>query len=452
MARLFGTDGVRGVANSELTPELAYRLGRAGAFVLTRKSKRPTVLVGRDPRISGDLLESALVAGLCSIGADARCLGVVTTPGVAYLSRVTAADAGVMISASHNPVADNGIKFFDGSGFKLPDATEDEIEGLVKAEAAADQLPRPTGAGVGRVFRDEAEVERYVDYLVEVGGGEGSLAGVKVAVDCANGAASRIAPRALQRLGARVTAINAQPDGLNINVRCGSTHPDAMARAVREMGVDMGVAYDGDADRVIAADAAGNIVDGDGILAILAGDMMARKALPGKAIVATVMSNFGLEHALARVGTEVHRTRVGDRYVLEALRERGLALGGEQSGHIIMLDHNTTGDGVITSIELLGVVKRTGRPLADLASVMTRFPQVLVNVRVKDRRAFEKSETVAKAVRAAEAELGRDGRVVVRPSGTEPVVRVMVEALDEKRAHQVVDSLAAVIKREMGGE
>ncbi|MHB8947208.1 MAG: phosphohexomutase domain-containing protein, partial [Bacillota bacterium] len=347
---------------------------------------------------------------------------------------------------------DTGNKFLDGSGFKLPDATEDEIESLVKAEAEADQLPRPTGAGVGRVFRDEAEVERYVDYLVEVGGGEGSLAGVKVAVDCANGAASRLAPRALQRLGARVTAINAQPDGLNINVRCGSTHPDAMARAVREMGVDMGVAYDGDADRVIAADATGSIVDGDGILAILAGDMMGRGALPGRAIVATVMSNFGLEHALARVGTEVHRTRVGDRYVLEALRERGLNLGGEQSGHIIMLDHNTTGDGIITSIELVGVVKRTGRPLADLASGMTRFPQVLVNVRVKDRRAFEKSETVAKAVHAAEADLGRDGRVVVRPSGTEQVIRVMVEALDEKKAHQVVDSLAAVIKRELGGE
>ncbi|MHB8928782.1 MAG: phosphoglucosamine mutase [Bacillota bacterium] len=450
MARLFGTDGVRGVANSELTPELAYKLGRAGAFVLTRKSKRPTVLVGRDPRISGDLLESALVAGLCSVGADARCLGVVTTPGVAYLSRITAADAGVMISASHNPVGDNGIKFFDGSGFKLPDATEDEIEGLVKQET--DQLPRPTGAGVGRLFRDEAEVERYVDYLVHVGGGEGALAGVKVAVDCANGSASRVAPLALQRLGARVTAINAQPDGLNINVRCGSTHPDAMARAVREMGVDAGVAYDGDADRVIAADAGGNIVDGDGILAILAGDLMGRGALVGKAIVATVMSNFGLDHALAHVGAEVHRTRVGDRYVLEALRQRGLVLGGEQSGHIIMLEHNTTGDGIITSVELLGVVKRTGRPLADLASAMTRFPQVLVNVRVRDRRIFEKSDTVAIAIRQAEAELGHDGRVVVRPSGTEPLVRVMVEALDEERAHKVAEELSAIIRSELGGE
>ncbi len=450
MARLFGTDGVRGVANSELTPELAYKLGRAGAFVLTRKSKRPTVLVGRDPRISGDLLESALVAGLCSVGADARCLGVVTTPGVAYLSRITAADAGVMISASHNPVGDNGIKFFDGSGFKLPDATEDEIEALIKQEV--DQLPRPTGAGVGRLFRDEAEVERYVDYLVQVGGGEGALAGVKVAVDCANGAASSIAPLALQRLGARVTAINAQPDGLNINVRCGSTHPEAMARAVREMGVDTGLAYDGDADRVIAADAGGNIVDGDGILALLATDMAARGALPGKAIVATVMSNFGLDHALAHVGAEVHRTRVGDRYVLEALRERGLVLGGEQSGHIIMLEHNTTGDGIITSVELLGVVKRTGRPLADLASAMPRFPQVLVNVRVRDRRIFEKSDTVAIAIRQAEAELGHDGRVVVRPSGTEPLVRVMVEALDEERAHKVAEELSAIIRSELGGE
>jgi len=452
VARLFGTDGVRGVANSELTPELAYKLGRAGAFVLTRKSKRPTVLVGRDPRISGDLLESALVAGLCSIGADARCLGVVTTPGVAYLSRITAADAGVMISASHNPVADNGIKFFDESGFKLPDATEDEIEALVKAGGEGDQLPRPTGAGVGRVFRDEAEVERYVDHLVQVGGGEGALAGVKIVVDCANGAASRIAPVVLQRLGARVTAINAQPDGLNINVRCGSTHPEAMARAVRELGVDAGLAYDGDADRVIAADADGNIVDGDGILAILATDMMARGALPGRAIVATVMSNFGLDHALARVGAQVHRTRVGDRYVLEALRDRGLALGGEQSGHIIMLDHNTTGDGLITSVQLLRVVKRTGRPLADLASVMTRFPQVLVNVRVSDRRAFEKSDPVAAAIRRAESELGSEGRVVVRPSGTEPLVRVMVEAMDEEKARRVADDLAALIRNVLGGE
>ncbi len=436
MGRLFGTDGVRGLANADLTPELALSLALAAAHVLAEShlGHRPVAVVGRDPRASGELLEAAVVAGLLSAGADVRRVGVVPTPAVAYLTRDLGADLGVMLSASHNPMPDNGVKFFDRDGFKLPDQVEDAIEA-----GLSEQWTRPVGAHVGRVRDDVDAVKRYVEHLVAAV--PHRLDGLRVVVDCANGAASRVAPEALRRAGADVVAIHAEPDGLNINEGSGSTHPEVVAAAVRANGADAGIAHDGDADRCLAVDAAGNLVDGDAILATCA------VGLKVPAVVTTVMTNLGFKHAMAARGVEVVETSVGDRYVLEAMRERGIALGGEQSGHLIFLDHTTTGDGVLTALQLLGLVAASGRPLAELAAVMTRLPQVLLNVRVGDKSALDASAEVATAVKAAAERLGDTGRVLVRPSGTEPVVRVMVEAADDTVASEVAAEVAATVER-----
>ena len=425
MGRLFGTDGVRGLANADLTPELALTLAASAARVLGAR----LAVVGRDTRASGELLDAAVVAGLASAGCSAIRVGVLPTPGVAFLVRHLGADLGVMLSASHNPMPDNGVKLFDAGGYKLPDGVEDEIEATLAAS-----WDRPTGAGVGRVSDEPGGVAAYVDHLVA---SADRLDGLTVVVDCANGAASTVAPAALAALGATVVAIHAEPDGLNINEACGSTHPESLVDAVRAHGADVGIAHDGDADRCLAVTAAGELVDGDQLLALLAVD----RQVP--AVVATVMANLGFKRAMAAHGIEVVETAVGDRYVLEAMRARGLTLGGEQSGHVILADHATTGDGVLTAVQVLSVMARTGRSLADLVAVMERLPQVLLNVRVPDKAAA--LAAAAPAVAEAEAELGEDGRVLVRPSGTEALVRVMVEATSEDRARAVAERIAAVV-------
>jgi phosphoglucosamine mutase len=423
--RLFGTDGVRGLANAALTPELALALGSAAARV--RGARR--AVVGMDPRRSGGMLEAAVVAGLASAGCDVIRVGVLPTPGVAYLVGALGADLGVMLSASHNAMPDNGVKLFDAGGYKLPDDAEDAIEAALPPPAE-----RPTGAGVGAVSSDPGASAAYVGHLVATAS---PLGGLKVVVDCANGAASAVAPAALRRAGAEVTAIHDEPDGLNINDGCGSTHPESLVAAMRAHQADAGVAHDGDADRCLMVTAAGDLVDGDELLAILAADRKPR------AVVATVMANLGFKRAMASYGIDVLETAVGDRYVLEALRANDLRLGGEQSGHIVMTDHATTGDGVLTALQVLSVMARTGRSLADLASVMTRLPQVLLNVPVADKQAA--LAAARDAVDAAEKQLGEDGRVLVRPSGTEPLVRVMVEATDEDTARAVAERVAAAI-------
>jgi phosphoglucosamine mutase len=447
---LFGTDGVRGLANADLTPELALALGRAAVGVLLAErsggSGRPAVLVGRDPRASGALLESALVAGILSAGGDVLAAGVVPTPAVAFLTRHYGAAAGAVISASHNAMPDNGIKFFGPEGFKLPDAIEEHIEAAV---AAADHgAPRPTGAGVGglRPTADDA-VEAYLAHLLE---GIPDLDGLEVVVDCANGAAAEIAPEAYRRAGAKVTAVAADPDGHNINAGVGSTHPEHVQTALARSGATVGLAHDGDADRLLAVDEHGTLVDGDVILAICALDARDRGALPTGTVVTTVMTNLGFHHAMDHHGIAVEQTAVGDRYVLEAMRAGGHTLGGEQSGHLIFLDRATTGDGLLTGLRLLSVVARTGRHLSQLAKVMRRLPQVLVNIRVADRHALEGAAVVWQAVQEEEARLGDRGRVLVRPSGTEALVRVMVEAETEEEARATADRLAAVVATELG--
>lgn len=453
MGRLFGTDGVRGVANTELTPELAFRLGRAGASVLARhalrrEGVRPQVLIGRDTRLSGAMLEGALVAGLTSVGADVVPVGVIPTPGVAYLVRHLRLDAGVMVSASHNPVADNGIKFFSGDGYKLSDELEDEIEALLEQPLGEDGLPRPVGEAIGRARPYFRADEEYLDFLAE--SIAESLSGLRVVLDCAFGAAHRIAPAVFARLGAEVTALCAEPDGARINVGCGSTHPERLQQVVRERKADLGLAFDGDADRMIAVDERGEIVDGDHILAIAGLERLRRGALPGRKIAATVYSNLGLVEAFRKAGGEVEITQAGDRYVLEAMRREGLVLGGEQSGHIIFLEHNTTGDGVLTALQLVAILKRTGQTLSEAAGVMRKFPQVLRNVRVTAKERLAASARVREAVAEAESLLGTDGRIFVRPSGTEPLVRVLGEGPEEPVVRRAVDLVAEAVTADLG--
>ena len=445
MARLFGTDGVRGVAGQDLTAALALELSIAAARVLTehRDGRRPLAVVGRDPRASGEFLEAAVVAGLAGTGVDVLRVGVLPTPAVAYLTGEFGADFGVMLSASHNPARDNGIKFFARGGQKLEDALEDEVEGMLGMPSTS-----VVGESVGRVTDATDGAERYIEHIV--GSLPNSLKGLRVVVDCAHGASSKVAPEALRRAGAEVIAIGDSPDGHNINQGCGSTHMETLQESVRLHGADAGIANDGDADRCLAVDADGDVVDGDQILAILATEARDAGKLTGDTLVVTVMSNLGLKLAMAREGVSVTETAVGDRYVLEEMKRGGFSLGGEQSGHVILLDHATTGDGVLTGLHLLSAMARRQLGLAELAKVMTRLPQVLVNVPDVDKAGVDEAKVLWDAVREAERELGESGRVLLRPSGTEPKVRVMVEAAGEEQAREIAERLAGVVRTELG--
>jgi phosphoglucosamine mutase len=443
LGRLFGTDGVRGLANADLTPELSLSVARAAAGVLADRdgTSRPVAVVGRDPRASGEMIEAAVVAGLASAGAEVLLAGVVPTPALAHLTAETGADLGVMISASHNPMPDNGIKLFSRGGHKLPDAVEAAIERTV-VSGSSDGL-RPTGAAIGRVRAMPDAAERYAQHVLSTV--DQPLSGLSVVVDCAHGAAAATAPDVYRRAGATVHAIGDRPDGWNINDGIGSTHLGPLMDAVREQGADIGIAHDGDADRCLAVTAAGEVVDGDAILAVCALALHERGGLRGDTVVATVMSNLGFHHTMRDAGIKVHTTAVGDRYVLEALRAGGLSLGGEQSGHLVFLEHATTGDGVLTGLALLSRMRATGASLAELTSVVQRLPQILINVPVTDRLAVAESDVVAEAVNAVEEELGDSGRVLLRPSGTEQLVRVMVEAPTQEQADEVAHRLAEVV-------
>jgi phosphoglucosamine mutase len=448
MPRLFGTDGVRGLANGDLTVDLALGLAQAASVVLGKgrvadgrraSGRRPFAVIARDPRVSGEFLSAAVAAGLASSGVDVFDAGVVPTPAAAFLVADSRADLGVMISASHNDAPDNGIKFFASGGTKLPDIVEDRIEAALGEPKLA-----PTGADVGRIRRFADAEDRYVVHLLATL--PNRLDGIHVVLDCANGAAAGVSPQVFTDAGARVTVIGADPDGMNINDGVGSTHLDALAAAVLEHGADLGIAHDGDADRCLAVDARGNVVDGDQIMAILAVSMAARGVLADRTLVATVMSNLGLRRAMAAHDIRMLETAVGDRYVLEALGEHSLSLGGEQSGHVIMTRYSTTGDGILTGLHLVAEIARTGRSLHELASVMTVYPQVLVNVRGVDHHGLDSDEVIAAAVAAASARLGDTGRVLLRPSGTEPMVRVMVEAERQDVADEIAAALAETVR------
>lgn len=444
--KYFGTDGVRGVANQELSPELAFRVGRAGGYVLTRHSdrKRPQVLVSRDTRVSGEMLESALIAGLLSVGIEVLRLGVVTTPGVAYLVRAQEADAGVIITASHNPIEYNGIKYFGSDGFKLSDELEYEIEQLL--DAPADELPRPAAAGLGVVDDYKEGALKYTSFLEQTIATD--LTGLKVVVDAANGATSGFIANLFADLNVDLIPIHDQPDGLNTNLDCGSTHPASLQAAVVEHQADLGIAFDGDGDRCIAVDHEGKLVDGDKIMYICGKNMEENGRLKQDTVVTTVMSNLGMYKALEAHGMKSVKTKVGDRYVVEEMLKHGYNLGGEQSGHIIFLDHNTTGDGMLTALQLLQVVKSTGRTLKDLAAEVTTYPQELVNITVADKEAAMTNPQLQAIIAEVETEMNGDGRILVRPSGTEPLLRIMAEAPTKELVHDYVSRIAAVAEAE----
>lgn len=448
MGILFGTDGVRGIANTELTPEMAFDLGRAGSYILAGHSSdtKPRILVGRDTRISGDMLEAALIAGICSTGADVLIAGVIPTPAIAYLTRIYKASCGIVISASHNPVEDNGIKFFGPDGYKLPDEVEAKIERLVWEGTY--ELARPTGGEVGRVYEINDAVAKYVDYLQSAYSLEENLQGLTVVVDCANGAAYKAGPLLWERLGARVIPINDKPNGININYKCGSTHLEGLKKAVRQYKADLGIAYDGDADRCLAVDERGEELDGDQIMLICALDMRRRGILNPSQVVATVMSNIGLEIALKRENVSVISCKVGDRYVLEKMQETGTIIGGEQSGHVIFSRYATTGDGLLTSLKLVEVLKRTRIPLSELAREMEKYPQILVNVRLENKEEVLSRPSVAEVLKKAEQKLGEWGKLVVRPSGTEPLVRIMAQGPDEDILREVIDEIKEAVEKE----
>jgi phosphoglucosamine mutase len=448
MGKYFGTDGVRGVANRELTPELAFKIGRCGGYVLTKSEERPKVLIGRDTRISGHMLEGALVAGLLSIGAEVMRLGVISTPGVAYLTKALGAQAGIMISASHNPVQDNGIKFFGPDGFKLSDEQEQEIEALI--DSPEDMLPRPIGKALGQVNDYFEGGQKYLQYLKQTI--DEDFAGLKIALDCAHGATSSLATHLFADLEADVVTMGASPNGLNINEGVGSTHPEALAAFVKEKGADVGLAFDGDGDRLIAVDEYGNIVDGDQIMYICAKYLKETGRLKHQTVVSTVMSNLGFYKALEAQGIQSVQTAVGDRYVVEEMRKNGYNLGGEQSGHIIFLDYNTTGDGLLTALQLVNIMRVKEKPLSELASEMKKYPQQLVNIKVTDKHKVMENEKVKAVIQEVEAEMNGNGRVLVRPSGTEPVVRVMAEAPTEEACRNYVERIASVVREEMGVE
>ncbi|WP_018924375.1 phosphoglucosamine mutase [Salsuginibacillus kocurii] len=445
MGKHFGTDGVRGVANQELTPELAFQLGRAGGYVITNNREKPKVVIGRDTRISGEMLEGALVAGLLSIGVEVMRLGVISTPGVAYLTKAVSADAGIMISASHNPVEDNGIKFFGADGFKLSDEQEEKIEELLTND---EEMPRPVGAELGFVNDYFEGGQKYMHFLKQTV--EEDFSGLHVALDCAHGSASSLAPHLFADLEANISTIGNNPDGININEGVGSTHPDALQQVVKEKGADVGLAFDGDADRLIAVDEKGRIVDGDRIMFICAKYLKEEGMLEDNTLVTTVMSNLGLYKSLEANNIKTKQTTVGDRYVMEEMRRGGYTLGGEQSGHIIFLDHVTTGDGMMTALQLVNIMKAKEKPLSELADEMEKFPQKLENVRVVNREEIHTNEAIQEAIQQIEEEMGGDGRILVRPSGTEPLIRVMAEAPTEALCDQYVTQVAAVVHEHMG--
>lgn len=443
MSRMFGTDGVRGIANTELTSELAYNLGRAGAFVLTEGTHKPKILVAKDTRVSGDMLEAALVAGILSVGAEAVMIGVVPTPAVAYLTREYNADAGVMISASHNPVEYNGIKFFDNRGYKLSDELEDKIQKTIEDGFVG--VPSPIGKDLGKCHFEAEGINKYMEHAKSTIATE--LAGLKVALDCANGAAYEVAVNAFKSLGAEVHVINNTPDGTNINENCGSTHPEALMEYVVREKCDVGFAFDGDADRCLAVDENGNLVNGDFILTICAKALKEKGQLKDDTLVVTVMSNLGLDIACKAEEIRTFKTKVGDRYVLEEMLKDGYVLGGEQSGHIIFLNHNTTGDGLVTALKVAEVVKEKNKTLSELASIMKELPQVLVNAKVPNhmKNIYLEDEEVVEAIKVVEDRLNGVGRVLIRPSGTEPLVRVMLEGENQEEINEMAHSIANLI-------
>ena len=452
MRKLFGTDGVRGVANVyPMTTEIAMQLGRAIAYISKGSSqRRHRIVIGKDTRLSGYMLENALVAGICSMGVDVLQVGPLPTPGIAHITKSMRADAGVVISASHNPFQDNGIKFFSGDGFKLPDEIELKIEKLLESKKI-DAL-RPTATEVGKAFRIDDAAGRYTVFLKNSFPNEFDLAGLKIVLDCGNGAAYKIAPAVFEELGAEVIPLGVKPNGTNINAGCGSLHPEVISEAVRANRADIGIALDGDADRVIVCDEFGNEVNGDQIMAICATDLLERKLLKKKTLVATVMSNMGLDIALRKAGGKIIRTSVGDRYVVEEMRRGGYTLGGEQSGHLIFLDQNTTGDGVMAALQLLAVMRRRSLPLSELAGIMIPLPQVLVNVRVRSREDVMTIEPIAAAIREVEQKLGDTGRVLIRYSGTEPLLRIMIEGQNTYEITTWANQLADLVKQTIGAQ
>lgn len=447
MLSLFGTDGVRGEVNSTLMPELAYQLGRAAGAYFEKGEGSHRFLIGMDTRISGSMIAAALSAGICASGADVDLAGVIPTPGIAYLTKLEGYDAGVVISASHNPFQDNGIKFFDNRGRKLPDATEEEIEQILRHE---ENIPRPTGGGIGVIHHRNDLADKYRRYVLSTA--DVNFTGMKIITDSANGAASRFLPEILRQLGADVVSLFCAPDGVNINSACGSTHIETLQQKVVELGFDCGIANDGDADRCLFVDEKGKVLDGDHLMLINALAMKREGRLKDDMVVSTVMSNLGLSKGLAKYGIKTVSTKVGDRYVLEEMLKHKYSIGGEQSGHIIFPEFNTTGDGLITAVQTLAVLKKQGGPLSALGSLMTTYPQILKNVEVYSKNGWEDNELISEAIRAGESELGSDGRLLVRASGTEPLIRVMGESTDQDLLERVINDIASVIEQELGVE
>lgn len=446
MKKLFGTDGVRGVANIyPMTSEIAMQLGRAIAFIVKNQVKGNTIVIGKDTRLSGYMIENALASGICSMGVNVQVVGPLPTPGIAFITTSMRADAGVVISASHNPFQDNGIKIFSADGYKLPDAMEADIEDLIFSQKMA--ALRPVADEIGKASRIEDATGRYIVYLKNTFPKDYVLDDFHIVLDCAHGATYKVAPHVFTELGAKVTTIGVEPDGKNINHECGALHPEVMAAKVKQLGADIGLALDGDGDRLIVCDEHGNIVDGDHIMAICAADLMHRRKLKKKTVVATVMSNMGLEQAVTAMGGQLVRTQVGDRYVVEAMRAKGYNFGGEQSGHLVFLDHNTTGDGTLAALQLLAIMIKKNKPLSELATIMSTYPQVLQNVRMGSKIAPDQIPGFPEALEAAEQRLGNRGRILVRPSGTEPVIRVMTEGEDEAEITAIARELCEVIRK-----
>ncbi len=453
MSRLFGTDGVRGEANLELTPELAYRMGRAATLYFGEdddEAEAPVILIGRDTRISGPMFEAALVAGICSAGGHAVVAGVIPTPAIAYLTKKHGAKAGIVISASHNPFHDNGIKFFGGNGYKLPDAVEDELENIVRTIEQEDQMYRASGSQMGTVTYRHDLVKEYIEFVVSTSSER--FDGMRIVLDCANGAAFESMPAILKRLGADVTVLNDKPNGVNINDNCGSTHLKLLQKAVVEQGADFGIAHDGDADRCLCVDEKGNVIDGDHMLVMCAKEMIANGTLKDNTVVTTVMANIGFHKAVKELSGRAEITKVGDRYVLENMLANGYNLGGEQSGHIIFSDFSTTGDGPVTALQTLCAIRRSGKKPSELNELMTSYPQLLVNVVVKSKEGWEENANIAAAIKAGEEELGADGRILVRPSGTEPLIRVMAEGPDQAQLEVICQKIADVVVAEQGAK